>query len=877
MELNRVFRIAQLRWKVLIGFAVAGLLVAGFTVARRNAQVEPVWTGTAAWTYERDPLDTTGQQLSVRLLSAQDRAFDATEEIRSQLPGASILANEDLGQLEFRVMAPTETAAREQARNFRDTFEQSELNQAAEGFSAELEEIVSLITDLELQVAELATLTPQEVENQQEIVNLRSQIDDLTRQANSLRVELVTPDPDGRSAEVIEAELEVVESRIGQLKLELAAEPRPDPVQEVRDQVRQNALQRQIEGLEARYIEVYLQQAGFSDTGLPGPVTATDETPAEFSVFGSGILGLLLGGFLGLGAVLAADRVRPLIWTGSDVQSLTVLGAVPDKRPGAGRSVWYLDASPDARKASVQRLRASIEGRIQAGSVSVAIGTFGLAADQTASLVADVAASFTVVGRTALLLDLGGAAGTTVYEFDASPVNIRDVIESPNPIEVVSREAQIGEGLFSVGSAAEALDADSVASPSFRGGIERLVQTTDVTFMTPGDGGAALSQAVYQLANHVVFAVRVGSASIIEIESFAADLRERGVSVLGVVLVGGSVSAKRPIAQVSSVAQQKTLRTLPPSAATGRQATAKSQLQALVHELHAVRDELARGEIADRPEAAGLDSRVAVAVPAQGASRQSTAETDTSAGFVDEFVAALRPYPADRVSGYVEAFLEDRIVGQLTSIQAGSTVRPRPYAFINEWADDESMAMLLRGNLAGEFGSDQTEFLLSEFERVLSQAEIASSTEDWIRSRFFRRHIATTGGEPRIWHLKSRVGYVELLVDWQRLNRDLIDDLRLRLNQMLFRGMDGIVEPDMAVAAAEDVRDFETAFAWLYEGTTPEARIWYPWLKPDEQPLGWDPDVKHGVKAHLAPVQRLGLLSVEVLKLNDLVAFSRSA
>ena len=71
MELSRVLRIAQLRWRILIGFAVVGLVVAGFTVARRNAQVEPVWTGTAAWTYERDPLDTAGEQLSARLLSAQ--------------------------------------------------------------------------------------------------------------------------------------------------------------------------------------------------------------------------------------------------------------------------------------------------------------------------------------------------------------------------------------------------------------------------------------------------------------------------------------------------------------------------------------------------------------------------------------------------------------------------------------------------------------------------------------------------------------------------------------------------------------------------------------------------------------------------------------
>lgn len=872
MELNRVLRIAQLRWKVLIGFAVVGLIVAGFTVARRNAQVEPIWAGTAVWAYERDPLDTTGQQLSTRLLGAQDRAFEATEEIRSQLPGASIVANEDLGQLEFRVTAPTESAAREQARSFRSTFEQSELNQATEGFSQELEEIVSLITELELQVAELTTPSPQEIENEQEIVNLRSQIDDLTRQSNSLRVELVTPDPEGRSAEVIEAELAVVEARVQQLKLELAAVPRPDPAQVVRDEVRQNALERQIDGLEAQYIEIYLQQAGFSDTGLPGTVTVADETPAEFSTFGSGILGLLLGGFLGLGAVLAADRVRPLIWTAADVQSLPVLGAVPDKRPGASRSVWYVDASPDARKASVQRLRSSIEGRLREGSVSVAVGTFGLSPDQTAALVADVAASFTVVDRTALLLDLGGAAGTSLYEFDASPLTVRDIVDSPNPVDLVSSKAQIGEGLFAVGARAESLDADAVASPTFRQGIDRLVQTTDVTFMTPGDGDAALSQAVYQLADHVVFAVRLGAVSIIEIESFAADLRERGVSVLGVVLVGISASARRPLSQASPVVQSRTQRPVAGYAVAGRRASAKSQLETLVNDLRAAQDGLVREQAGRQP--VQPDSELPVQVP----SAVSLGAADTApTGFVAEFIAALRPYPAARVAGYVESFLEDRVVSHLTSLHSSTSARSRGFAFINDWANGDSMLVVLRTTLEDEFGADQTAHLVVEFERILAQAEIASSLDDWILTRFFRRHIATTGGEPRVWHLKSKGGHVELLVDWQRLNRDLIDQIRLQLNQLLFRGMAGAVEADLAVAAAEDVRDFETALAWLYEGTTPEARIWYPWLKPDEQPHGWDPDIRHGVKAHLAPVQRLGLLAVEVLKLNDLVAFSRSA
>ena len=56
----------------------------------------------------------------------------------------------------------------------------------------------------------------------------------------------------------------------------------------------------------------------------------------------------------------------------------------------------------------------------------------------------------------------------------------------------------------------------------------------------------------------------------------------------------------------------------------------------------------------------------------------------------------------------------------------------------------------------------------------------------------------------------------------------------------------------------------------LLEGTNREAKIWCPWKKPEEQPIGWDPDINDGVRMKIAQVQRMGLLSADVLAAKDL-------
>ena len=66
-------------------------------------------------------------------------------------------------------------------------------------------------------------------------------------------------------------------------------------------------------------------------------------------------------------------------------------------------------------------------------------------------------------------------------------------------------------------------------------------------------------------------------------------------------------------------------------------------------------------------------------------------------------------------------------------------------------------------------------------------------------------------------------------------------------------------------ARLKELRTFHIALGWLDEGTTPDARIFYPWRDAGAQPAGWHPQFSEGIRPNIAPIQRLGLLSAPVL------------
>ena len=57
-------------------------------------------------------------------------------------------------------------------------------------------------------------------------------------------------------------------------------------------------------------------------------------------------------------------------------------------------------------------------------------------------------------------------------------------------------------------------------------------------------------------------------------------------------------------------------------------------------------------------------------------------------------------------------------------------------------------------------------------------------------------------------------------------------------------------------------------------GTRGGRWAWCPWKGPEGQPQGWDPNLDEGVRANVAPLQRLEVLAQDVLTGEELLALS---
>jgi hypothetical protein len=213
----------------------------------------------------------------------------------------------------------------------------------------------------------------------------------------------------------------------------------------------------------------------------------------------------------------------------------------------------------------------------------------------------------------------------------------------------------------------------------------------------------------------------------------------------------------------------------------------------------------------------------------------------------------------------------------LTAVQGG-------FLPLHEVKGYQSVGTVLASEFRAHLGAKLGTWLVTEAEWVLSEGFGASgytlTLDEWLANEYFERHIRATNYEPTVWHLTSRHQTVQVLVDAARLSRECIDDLRGtvvdRALGTLERNLKSAVRTGKGDAVEQlgeqlsDARTFEIALGWLYEGTTPNARLVYPSRLPDQQPHGWNPVWTEGVKPNIAPLQRLGLLAAPVLTKEEL-------
>jgi antitoxin component of RelBE/YafQ-DinJ toxin-antitoxin module len=206
-------------------------------------------------------------------------------------------------------------------------------------------------------------------------------------------------------------------------------------------------------------------------------------------------------------------------------------------------------------------------------------------------------------------------------------------------------------------------------------------------------------------------------------------------------------------------------------------------------------------------------------------------------------------------------------------------------------AGEETLIERFHRSLDEEFTAEQGPSVEIEAGQILGWKpgdewgkQKATTLGRWFEREFFKRHVSQFKKRPIAWHLTSKEGTFQVIVYYHKFNknrltilrarqvREVLETLRKQLGEARSGEMDRqtlakIVDLEKKVA---DIQDFDERLRRLLEGRGREARIWCPWKKPEEQPVGWDPDINDGVKVNIAPVQRLGLLVADVLAAKDL-------
>ena len=166
---------------------------------------------------------------------------------------------------------------------------------------------------------------------------------------------------------------------------------------------------------------------------------------------------------------------------------------------------------------------------------------------------------------------------------------------------------------------------------------------------------------------------------------------------------------------------------------------------------------------------------------------------------------------------------------------------------------EASAADQLLNMLAAAYGDSWSNDKLSE---LLKQADHVGKTLDsWLREKFFTQHCKIFHHRPFIWHIWDglRDGFAAL-VNYHKLDKKLLETLIYtylgdwisRQKQDLTNGVDGSQEK---LDAAENLKK---KLELILEGKAPYD-IFVRWKPIEKQLIGWDPDLKDGVRLNIRP------------------------
>jgi len=260
-----------------------------------------------------------------------------------------------------------------------------------------------------------------------------------------------------------------------------------------------------------------------------------------------------------------------------------------------------------------------------------------------------------------------------------------------------------------------------------------------------------------------------------------------------------------------------------------------------------------------------------------------------------QVLEVLRNSPGDAAYEPVAEYLVTR-VEDILGLVAGQTnvsgelieaVLERAFVPLTVVNGLDSVGELFQKELMWELGDSRGRELAAALSDTLGVSDGGYPTpfDNWLAHEFFSRHIVRLDGEPEVWHLSSETGVVQVLaygrkIDRTRLSRINTEVVRRAINAYE-RALKSAVERDDVDAmdrydaVLKELHQFEVSIGVLQVGSSEDSRIVYPWRRPDQQPKGWHPVWAEGMRANIAPLQRLGLLAAPVLSDSELGSFQR--
>lgn len=887
MEIARVLRIVRARWLVVVAAGIVGL-ASGFGFTQLSSDtVLPVFEASIPVRFdpaEGQSFDDVAEQVE----DEHGRAVLAADSLLSEYPGASILPDTASARLVFSAHGSSTGEALERARSLVEAYYETDPVVGGD-VGDQLESLAEQASLIEEQIAELQ---PRLSAGERALVSAHDVLD---RQIAAVEDELVilavadagaTAEQRADNAARRESLMEV----LNQLEDDKASLPtRPSETLSARDQFRVSGLQRSLEILRLDYERLFLRTVGVSTTGRIEPAGLTDLTPTPPSPLVNGLIGLVLGLVVGLFGSLGLARMRKEVWLHEDI-AIAVLGEVPDRRtsdvPGP---TWYDEAPGGERKEGIQALRTAIEGSLDREPAAIALVAESLATDSYHALAVDLAASFASAGRSVLLVDGDYLAPVDMTEFNVGEPSLGSVLRLPTSksdtlvqrIDDLLEEAVHIRRDLAVMPAGIAPDspADALAGPQFGVFIDRARSKFDVVVVSAGTSRSATSRVMVQRAGQALLALSLGKTTSSSISAYVRELHNLNIRSIGAVVVHGRRLPKRALQVMPSSVRDRAPRNIedPAGSPVSRLSFYPSP-------------EGSNARTSQSTSLQNLVSEIADGKRRESVSVNSSSEHDDLLG--RQVLEAIEKSDPAVTYGPVAEYVVTRVEDIMTAAAGQAGLSPELVEIVVDHGfvtlepvnGYRTAGELLAAELVWELGAESGGALADRFEAILCGRadKTYKDLDDWLTQEFFARHIERTGGAPEVWHLVSNPGAVQVLVYGRRLTRDRLTQLNVGLVRRMIDETERLLtkaheEVDFpAIARLEErlkeLHALEVTLGSLQAGSSEEARITYPWRRPDGQPQGWAPVWAEGIRPNIAPLQRLGLLALPVLSDEELDA-----